>query len=460
MEKLKVFNPSTNNLISELEMSDLDNAQTIINSAFQTHQKYPKGLPKAQRIEILENFYLLLLENRDRLTMLSIQEGGKPIADSIVEMDRALEGVKLGINAIHNIKGSVIPMELNETSMGKFAVTKKLPRGVVFSISAFNHPINLTIHQIVPAIAAGCPVVYKPALTTPLVSKEIINLLLQSGLPKAWCYYLICNNEVTSSLISNEKLAYVSFIGSHKVGWQLKSKLAPGVKIALEHGGNAPVIVDENANLSLAIPQIVKAGYYHAGQVCVSAQRIYVHAKVFDEFVSQLTRKVKALKVGVATDSAVDVGPIINSNSLNRIHAWVQDAIQDGAELLMGGNIIDEKFYEPTILLNPSNESLVTQKEIFGPVLCIYKVNSIEKAVEEANESPFVFQSSAYTSSLSNANYFSDHLNGAAVLINIHPAFRVDWMPFGGQGLSGEGLGGIQYSVNEMLKEKLVIVQK
>lgn len=460
MTVLKVENPFSGVVISEIELDDQAVALEKLKAAHVVHQVNPKGLPKHQRIQILENFASLLDEHRIELVELSTQEGGKPLSDTEVEMDRAINGVKLGIQSVHNIGGKEIPMELTSSSVGHLAYTQQLPIGIVLSISAFNHPINLAIHQIIPAIAAGCPVVYKPALTTPLVSKRIVDLLYDAGLPKEWCTYLVCDNETTSVLCQQQNIGYVSFIGSSKVGWEIKSKLAPGVHIALEHGGVAPIIVAEDANLNLAVPAIAKAGFYHAGQVCVSAQRIYVHESKVDTFVALLNSTAQQQRVGEAIQRTTEVGPIISSTSLERISNWVQEALNEGATLICGGNKMKNNCFEPTILLNPSKESKVSREEIFGPVICIYSFSSDSEAVDLANDSPFVFQSAAYTESLSKAMFFSENLQGSAVMINQHTAFRVDWMPFGGQGQSGIGLGGIDNSTQEMLKEKLIVIKK
>lgn len=460
MTNLNVINPFTSDTIAKLEVISREEALEKLLCAHKIHQENPHGLPKGQRIKILDNLYHLLEKNNHELTELSSMEGGKPIQDTKIEMNRALEGVKLGIHAIRNIRGEMIPMNLNPASENKLSYTQKNPIGVVFSISAFNHPINLAIHQIIPCLAAGCPVIYKPALSTPLVSQKIIELIYEAGLPKEWCTYLLCSNETTAEIAKSNLIGYISFIGSSKVGWTIKQNMAPGVKIALEHGGNAPVIVEKDATLNKAVPQIAKAGFYHAGQVCVSAQRIYVHEDILDTFISQLNLQAQLQKIGDPLNKNTLIGPLISKIALDRIDYWVQLAINEGANLICGGNKVQNNCYEPTILLNPNHGSLVSKEEIFGPVICVYSYKKTEDAINLANNSPYIFQSAAYTNTINSALDFTQKLNGAAVMINTHPAFRVDWMPFGGQGLSGEGLSGIEYSVKDMLKQKLIVVQQ
>ena len=460
MSNLNIFNPYTDQLISSEVILSKKEALGRLGDAYDLHKKNKNGLSKEFRIQILETFYELLKNNSKEVIELSVSEGGKPIKDTQFELERALEGVKLGIHSVRNINGEMIPMNLNAVSSKKLAFTTKSPIGVVFSISAFNHPINLTIHQIIPAVAAGCPVIYKPALSTPLVSKKIIKLLYEAGLPKEWCTHLICDNDTTAELAKSNLINYISFIGSSKVGWSIKQKMAPGVKIVLEHGGTAPVIVARDADLKKAVPQIANSGFYHAGQVCISAQKIYVHKAIIDSFTSQLNLQAQLKKIGNPLSEKTFIGPIISKSSLNRIDNWVQEAINEGATLICGGNKLQNNCYEPTVLLNPGQNSLVSKEEIFGPIICIYSFNENEEAIQLANNSPYIFQSAAYTNTLNEAFYFANKLSGASVIINSHPAFRVDWMPFGGQGLSGEGLGGIEYSVKDMLKQKLVIIQQ
>ena len=459
MALLNISNPYTSELISTLHLQSREEAVEVFNMSFDLFQKSPLGLSKAKRIEVLEQFYILLQENREELIQLSLSEGGKPLHDSIIEMDRALEGVKLSIQSIFKIYGEEIPMDLNNASSNKLAFTQKGPIGVVFAISAFNHPINLAVHQIIPAIAAGCPVIYKPALTTPLVSKKLIELLYNAGLPDGWCSYLLCDDDTTSILCENDKISHISFIGAAQIGWEIKRKIAPGVTLTLEHGGNAPVILTAETNIEKASEDIAKAGFYHAGQVCVSAQRIYVHNSILKQFTEKLKNVTMRQKVGDPAHPETLIGPIITKKAQNRIHQWIQKAIKEGASLICGGMELSNNCYAPTVLLNPSEDSLVSTEEIFGPVLCVYSYENVNNAIERANRSPYIFQSAAYTENLNQALLFAKKLNGSAVMINTHPAFRVDWMPFGGQGRSGEGLGGIEYAVKSMQKQKMVVIQ-
>ena len=310
---------------------------------------------------------------------------------------------------------------------------------------------------MVIVVSVGCPVIVKPALTTPLSCIEFINLLKETDLPENWAQVLICDDVLAEKLATDSRVAYLTFIGSAKVGWRLRSKIAPGTRIALEHGGVAPVIVEDDANITELIPAIIKGGFYHAGQVCVSVQRVFVHEKIVQEVTEKLVVEAKKLITGNPLDEKTQVGPLILLKELDRVEYWVNEAVNEGAKLLCGGKRISTTCFEPTILLNPSKKSKVSNQEIFGPVICIYTYNNTNEAIAQANALPYAFQSAVFTATIDKAFSISKQLNASAVMINDHTAFRVDWMPFGGRNISGIGVGGIQYTINEMLQDKLVV---
>lgn len=456
---LKVYCPFDNSLLKEIPFNtaaDIENALTI---ASQLHQQHPHGLPAYQRIDILEKLAVLISGRLEELTKLVTQEGGKPYQDSKVEILRAINGVKIAAQTVSQLHGEQIPMGLNPASENRFAFTTKEPIGVVVAISAFNHPFNLIVHQVATAVAAGCPVIVKPALTTPLSCIKFINLLEEAGLPENWAQVLICEDGLAEKLATDKRVAYLTFIGSAKVGWYLRSKIAPGTRIALEHGGVAPVIVEEDADINELIPAIVKGGFYHAGQVCVSVQRVFVHEKIIQEVADKLVAEAKKLIVGNPLNEQTQVGPLILSREVDRIETWVNEAITEGAKLLCGGKRISETYFEPTILLNPSKDSTVSTQEIFGPVICLYGYTETNEAIAQANALPYAFQAAVFTQNVDKALSIAKQINASAVMINDHTAFRVDWMPFGGRNESGIGVGGIQYTINEMQQDKLVVMK-
>ncbi|MBI2281947.1 MAG: aldehyde dehydrogenase family protein [Bacteroidetes bacterium] len=456
---LKVYSPFDNSLLKEIPFNNATDVEHALAKATLLNKQNPQGLPAYQRIEILEKLAFLISERQEELTKLATQEGGKPNQDSKVEIIRAINGVKIAAQTINQIHGEEIPMGLTPASANRIAFTTKEPIGVVVAISAFNHPFNLIVHQVATAVAAGCPVIVKPALTTPLSCIEFINLLKEAGLPENWAQVLICEDVLAERLATDSRVAYLTFIGSAKVGWHLRNKIAPGTRIALEHGGVAPVIVEEDADLKELIPAIIKGGFYHAGQVCVSVQRVFVHEKILADVAENLVVEAKKLITGNPLDEKTQVGPLILLKELDRIEYWVNEAVSEGAKLLCGGKRIFTTCYEPTILLNPNKNSKVSTQEIFGPVICLYGYTETREAIEQANALPFAFQAAVFTATIDKAFFITKQLNAAAVMVNDHTAFRVDWMPFGGRNVSGIGVGGIQYTINEMLQDKLVVIK-
>lgn len=411
-----------------------------------------------QRIVVLRELARLVDEQRERFTQLIAREGGKPYTDAAIEVARAIDGVRDAAEELRNFGGREIPMGLTQASVGRQAFTVREPIGVVAAISAFNHPLNLIVHQVAPAIAVGCPVIVKPASTTPLCCLEFVKLVHVAGLPEAFCQsFLPLDNALAEKLATDPRVAFLSFIGSGRVGWSLRSKLAPGTRCALEHGGAAPLIVDRSVELDAVIPPIVKGGYYHAGQVCVSVQRIFVDAELYDAFVEKFSTRVADLRVGDPLRPETEVGPLILPKEVQRVASWVEEATRGGAQVAVGGQAASETTYQPTVLLEPPPTAKVSCEEVFGPVKCVYRYSEFDHAIEAANSLPFSFQSSIFTQRVDVALRAAERFDAATVLINDHTAFRVDWMPFAGHRQSGYGIGGIPWTMHEMTKQKMLV---
>ena len=459
MSMIDVTNPYDGSLIKKIPKQTAQDVEAALTKAHQLFSDRSNWLPAYQRIEILEKTVELMSTQVKELTELAASEGGKPYADSEVEVLRAIQGVKLAIEHIGQIKGEEIPMGLTASSANRLAFTQREPIGVVSSISAFNHPLNLIIHQTVPDLAVGCPVIIKPSDRTPLSCLRFVEILTEAGLPEYWCQALVCDNADAEKLVVDERVNFFSFIGSARVGWMLRSKLAPGTRCALEHGGAAPVIVDESADLDMAVDSLLKGGFYHAGQVCVSVQRVYAHQNICEELTNSLATTANKLVVGDPLDSATEIGPLITEQEVDRVAEWVEEAAEMGATIVCGGKRISSTCYAPTVILNPPSEARVSNLEIFGPVVCVYSYQDQAQAVSQANSLSVAFQASVYTKDLETALDLGNKLNATAVMVNDHTAFRVDWMPFGGRDVSGIGMGGIQYSMHEMTREKMLVIK-
>ncbi len=457
---LNVYAPFDGQLIATLETANHAAVEKALSTAQALFQDRFHWLSIEQRIDILGKTAQLMEQQSESLALEAATEGGKPLLDSRVEVARAIEGVRNCIDCLRDNSGREIPMDLNAASSHRFAFTQREPIGPVVAVSAFNHPLNLIVHQVAPAIAAGNPVIIKPAEDTPLSCYRFVALLHEAGLPEAWCQALVVNDlDVATALVTDPRVAFFSFIGSARVGWMLRAQLAPGTRCALEHGGAAPVILAADADLDKAIPLLAKGGFYHAGQVCVSVQRVFCHKSVAREVAERLAQSVEQMRVGDPTSEATDIGPLIRSREVNRVNEWVVEARKAGAEILCGGVPLSESCYSPTVIYDPPNEVRVSQQEIFGPVVCVYPYDEMDAAIYRANALPFAFQAAVFTRNIDQALYASRRLNASAVMINDHTAFRVDWMPFAGLRQSGLGVGGIPYTFHEMQIEKLIVVQ-
>jgi acyl-CoA reductase-like NAD-dependent aldehyde dehydrogenase len=457
---LEVTAPYDNALLATVATADALAVEQALTTAYGLFLDRSKWLSKQRRISILQKTALLMKEQRDELALAAAEEGGKPLIDSEVEVDRAIDGVHNCIECLRTATGREIPMGVNAASVNRLAMTRHEPIGVVVAVSAFNHPLNLIVHQVGPAIASGCPVIVKPAEDTPLSCFRFVEILREAGLPEAWCQPLVVGElEVATQLVTDARVGFFSFIGSARVGWMLRSQLAPGARCALEHGGAAPVIVAADADLEKTLPALAKGGFYHAGQVCVSVQRVYCHESMARKLAEALAVLAAALEVGDPTVADTEVGPLIRPREVTRVHEWVTEAIAAGAEKLCGGEELSASCYAPTVLFNPPDDAAVSQQEIFGPVVCVYSYTDMDAAIERANALPVAFQAAVFTKDLDTALECYRKLDASAVMVNDHTAFRVDWMPFAGLRQSGMGVGGIPYTFHDMKIEKLLVVK-
>ena len=461
MKKFEIRNPYDNHVIGSLTYMSYKEISNKIENAYNIFLDKNKWLKTYERIDILEKFLNLIKANKLELVRQAVLEGGKPFVDTKIELERAITGVTIAINNIPNLVGRQIPMGLTTMSDHRIAYTYRDPIGVVFAISAFNHPVNLFIHQAITAIAANCPVIIKPATKTPYSCIKLLDLLQKTGLPENWCQLVLCQNEVTEKIISDSRINYLSFIGSANVGWKLRSKLGEGTSCSLEHGGVAPIIMCEDADIHSLLPLVIKGGFYHAGQVCVSVQRLFIHDSIIEEVSEELIKLTKRLMVGdpQLEDIRIEVGPLITPENVVRVDNWVKNAIKKGAKLLCGGEKISETCYKPTLLLNPPDDAQISKEELFGPVICLYTYENRDEAIYRANNLPYAFQAAVFTRNLDVAIDTIKKIDATAVMVNDHTAFRVDWMPFGGRNRSGLGSSGIINTMNNITYEKMAIIR-
>lgn len=446
--------------ITQLPTEDGAALERKLSTAARLFHDRKSWLKPYRRLEVLHKLASLMEAKREHFGLLIAREGGKPYSDALVETDRAIDGVRNAADNLRTRAGQEIPMGLTAASDNRRAWTVLEPIGVVAAISAFNHPLNLIVHQVAPAIATGCPVIVKPAGPTPLSCLEFVKIVHEAGMPEGWVQtFLPEQRSLAEALVTDPRIAFFSFIGSAQVGWSLRSKLAPGTRCALEHGGVAPVIVDKTADLDRLIEPLAKGGYYHAGQVCVSVQRIYVHADLQSRFIERFAARVKELRVGDPTLPQTEVGPLITPSETDRVATWIDEAVAGGARLLGGGRI-SKTTLTPAILVNPPKDAKVSTHEVFGPLTCVYPYQTLDDAIAQANALPVAFQSSIFTRDLETALDAAERLDASAVMVNDHTAFRVDWMPFAGRRASGYGIGGIPYTMHEMSAHKMIVFRR
>lgn len=447
----------TGEVLAELNRNTSDDVEKMLSTALFLHEK--GCLPAYQRINILHKLAHLIENEQEDFAKLIADEGGKPLKDARVEVTRAIDGVHIAIAELRCIKGKQIPMDFTKAGAGRSAWTTPEPIGIVVAVSAFNHPLNLIIHQVVPAIATGCPIIIKPSTFTPLCCLRFAQLAFDAGLPEGWLQVALLDRTNSEKLVTDKRVAFFSFIGSAKVGWYLKSKLAAGTRCALEHGGVAPLIFDDYADIDDFIAGVVKAGFYHAGQVCVSAQRVFVPNDIAEKIAEKIAKIANELVVGDASHETTDVGPLISKSEVSRVERWVNEAVDEGAKLITGGKNVDNVSYAPTVLLNPNQNSKVSNAEVFAPVICVYGYDKIDDAITAANSLDVSFQAAVFSDNIKTAMSVAKSLEASAVMINDFTTFRVDWMPFAGRKASGYGVGGIGYTMADMLEDKMIVVR-
>ncbi len=454
---LSVRSPHSGDLLEELPLDGDAELERALASASALASS-GRGLARELRARALRGAGRLLAERADAFALRIAREGGKPLLDARVEVARAAGGLEYLAGEVARLAGEEVPMDLGGATDGRLAFTTLEPIGVVVAISAFNHPLNLIVHQVGAAIAAGCPVIVKPALETPLSCRALVALLEEAGLPPGWGQVLLCEDARAERLATDPRVAYLSFIGSARVGWHLRSRVAPGTRVGLEHGGSAPVLVDEGADVERAVTLVAKGGFYHAGQVCVSVQRVLAHASLAGSFAEALAAAAAKLRVGDPEDPETQVGPLIRARELPRVEAWLSEARDRGAAVLAGGDRRGRQTLAPAVLTGVPEDVRVWRDEVFGPVVSVASFEDLDDAVARANALPWAFQAAIFTRDVGRALRAARGLAASAVLVNDHTAFRADWMPFGGRRESGLGLAGLRLGVRDLCAPKLIVL--
>lgn len=431
----------------------MEAAIVAANEAFEITRKWSAG----KRAEMMRKLYERLKEQKEKFVNLIINEGGKPRSYASNEIDRCLTTLRLAYEETTRHEGEVVPMDF-DAGEGKTAFTKRFPIGVIACITPFNFPLNLVMHKVAPALAVGCTVVIKPAPQAPMSCLAFAELLKEVGYPEGVINVLVCDIPVAEKLVRDERVAKLSFTGSDKVGWYLKS-ICGKKKITLELGGNASVIVDEDVDVESITDLVAKGAYLYAGQICISTQRIFVHEKVYNRFEQALIESIQKLKIGDPQDMDVLIGPVIDAGHLKRIAEWVEEAKAAGAKILCGGNTEsnEHNLYQATLLTNTNDSMKVSCEEVFGPVAVLEKYSTFEEAIALNNNSKFGLQVGVFTNRLDHFKKAFEELEVGGVIMNNIPGFRIDNMPYGGVKDSGLGREGLVYAMDEMTEGRLLV---
>ncbi len=435
--------------------ADVNRAVAAAKSAL-----HDQPLPPWQRADILEKASALLRERQEEFAQIVSHEAAKPIKTARVEADRAAGTFAFAAVEARKLAGEVIPITAAPGGDTKVAYTMRVPIGVVGAISPFNFPLNLVAHKVAPAIAAGCPVVLKPAGQTPYSAIALAWLLIEEcGLPASYLSVVTGPGSVVgNALVDHPDIALITFTGSPEVGWGIKSR-APRKHVGLELGNNAPVIIAEDGDWKKAADKIKIAGFSHAGQSCISTQRILVHRSVADEFTEYLGSMVDSLVVGDPLSEETDVSALISQNERDRVKGWVDEAVAQGGRIVSGGQIDANGVLVPTVIADAKPDMQVCINEVFGPVVAIQAIDSVDEALKIANDTAYGLQAAIFTQNISTAFEAVRTLDFGGVLVNEVPTWRADQMPYGGVRDSGNTREGPAYSVAEMTETRLVIIE-
>jgi acyl-CoA reductase-like NAD-dependent aldehyde dehydrogenase len=441
--------------VAEGDRALVDRAAKAAHEAFET-----ADFPQYERAALLDRAATLVRERRDDLAQAIAAEAGKPLKTATVEAERCVDTLTFSATEARKLTGGTVPMEASPAGVGKLGVMLRVPYGVVGAISPFNFPLNLVAHKLGPAIAAGNAIVLKPAGQTPVSALKLAEILVEAGLPDGWLSVIPGpGKEVGNAIVEHELTRALTFTGSAGVGWGIRSKV-PHKKVNLELGSNAPLIVNADGDWETAADKAKLHAFSHAGQSCISIQRILLHEEIADAFTERLIANTEALRVGDPLDSETDVGPLITPGDRDRVKEWIDEAVAAGASLLTGGELVDEgRCLAPTLLGAPPRTAKVWCEEIFGPVATIDRFSDFGEALAMANDSKFGLQAGVFTRDVSRGIEAANTLEFGGVLINEVPTFRADQMPYGGVKDSGNTREGPAFAVQELTEERFITLQ-
>jgi acyl-CoA reductase-like NAD-dependent aldehyde dehydrogenase len=452
-DTITVRSPFTGDVVAEVAKAGPEEMERAVRAAVRGFEE-TRALSSVRRSEILQKVVAGLARRKEEIARTITLENAKTIRLSRAEVDRAISTFTIASEEAKRIGGEVLPLDLNAASEGRVGITRRFPLGPIFGIAPFNFPLNLVAHKVAPSMAAGNSMVLKPASSTPLTGLLLGEVLLEAGMPAGMVNVTPCAAELADRLVSDDRFKLVTFTGSPSVGWELKRK-AGKKRVCLELGGNAAVVVHEDADLDLAAERAVTGAFAYSGQVCISVQRIYLHEKIADAFTQKLLERTKKLVVGDPMDEKTDLGPMIDEGAARKTQEWVDEAVSGGAKVLCGGKR-EGRFFQPTVLENVQPAMKVHCAEAFAPLVNLYRYREFPEALAAVNDSPYGLQAGVFTRDVGRIFRAFEALEVGGVIVNDVPTWRVDSMPYGGEKDSGLGREGVRYAIEEMTELRLL----
>ena len=452
----EVFDKFSGKLLTEITMADDNMIESSLVSTTKGYNEL-RTWSAGKRSDYLYKLRDGLKLRFDEAVDIIINEAGKPRSYAISEVSRCLTTIEAAAIEAKRMTGEMVPMDFDHGT-GKTAYTKRYPIGPVLCITPFNFPLNLVLHKVAPALACGCSVIVKPAPQAPLSALFLASLIEDVGYPSGVANFVNCSIAQAEKLVKDDRIKMISFTGSEKVGWHIKG-ICRTKKIALELGGNAAVVVDEFSDYKAIAKKVATGAFLYAGQICISTQRVLVHANILEDFKKLLIKEIESLNVGDPKDTSVSVGPLIDNGHLKRMSDWCSEAVKSGAVALTGGEILNEKqnIFKPTLFENAKSPLKIVDEEVFGPIAILDSFNTFSEAIEMVNDSKFGLQVGVYTDSIANMKRCHEELEVAGVIMNDIPGFRIDTMPYGGIKMSGFGREGVKYTMEEMTEPRLIV---
>jgi len=453
-----IANPFSNQTIGEVYLASKKHFDESVNYLTKVFEEYKK-LPAYKKQELLYKVSEKIGSRKKELAKLITDETGKPIKFSLIETERAILTFRLGAEECSRMGGEVLPLDLLKGSENKMGVVRRFPLGLILGITPWNFPINLVTHKVSPALASSNVMLIKPSSNSMLCGIELGKIIFEAcnelDIPMPINVLTLSGSDLDKH-ISDNRIKMISFTGSSDVGWNIKKK-SDRQKVSLELGGNAGVIINNDADVDTAVSKIIIGGFAQAGQSCISVQRVYVHEKIYDDFRSKLINETKKVKFGNPYEEDTIVGPMITEAEAIRAEKWISEAKQTGANILTGGSR-NGAVLEPTIIENAPNSANVKCSEVFAPVITIDKFSKFEDAVNEINNSRFGLQAAVFTNNMQNILYAYNNIHTGGVIINEASAYRMDAMPYGGVKDSGNTREGVRYTIKEMTEEKILVI--